>query len=219
MSFQTLTVKIATRVFILLENAHFILINQHDGLFCVLRKAPHYLWPVVVISLSQMVFIDDWLHICSTLLVRGHWGRRRHGRQTLSCLLIWYALCHPGRIYCSIGIRLSLLTLSNRIWWIVAIWILFVELTQHLPHVLVIRIAFHFICLFCRCIAIVWTAHSVYCQLESIIQHSRKKHFEEVRALLEARVRIRLNQPGVEFPVNNIVIPKYFEALTSPVRV
>ena len=62
-------------------------------------------------------------------------------------------------------------------------------------------------------------AHFVDCELQSIIQHSREKHLEQIRALLEARVRIGLYQPRVVLPVYYIVIAKDLEALAPFVRI
>ena len=56
-------------------------------------------------------------------------------------------------------------------------------------------------------------------QLESIIKHPGQKHFQQFGALLEARVRVGLNEPGVKLRIQNEVVPKDLEALTALVGI
>ena len=50
------------------------------------------------------------------------------------------------------------------------------------------------------------------CQLECVIYHSRNKLSQQGAGLLEARVRVDLDQPHLHTTVNKEVEPVYFEA-------
>ena len=61
--------------------------------------------------------------------------------------------------------------------------------------------------------------NDINCQLESVIEHARQHHFEQLGALLEAGVGVGLNEPAIEFAVDDEVVAKYFEALSPLLRI
>ena len=95
------------------------------------------------------------------------------------------------------------------------------EGAKKLPHVCVVRVTLHSVWLFDDFGRLPERrlAYLVHRQFESIVQHSGKEHFEQVRAFLEARIGVGLDQPGVELPIDDVVVAKYFKALAALVRV
>ena len=58
--------------------------------------------------------------------------------------------------------------------------------------------------------------HPINGELKRVVDHSRQKHFEKLRTLLQARVGVCLDQPSVEITVQNEVVAKQLEEGSIP---
>lgn len=111
---------------------------------------------------------------------------------------------------------LSRLALPHGVGQAVGVRVLLSQLAKQLPHVRVVGVAPHLVRLLeRRVLQLHRLAHPVHRQLERIVEHSREQHFQEVRALLETGVGVGLNEPRVKLAINNVIIAKDLEALTS----
>ena len=61
--------------------------------------------------------------------------------------------------------------------------------------------------------------HLVYRELEEVVEHAGQQDAQQVAALLEARIRIHLNQEDVEVAVDEEIKAEKLEAVLPPIRI
>ncbi len=91
------------------------------------------------------------------------------------------------------------------------------EITQQLPHVLVIRESLH------RILLSIFSAFKVEDAVDSefkqVIKHAGNEHAQDSAALFNSRVCVDFDEPHLKGLIDHKIVPKQLEALPSSINI
>ena len=141
------------RIFIVLKDAHFILINQKNGLFCILCEAAHYLGASEgvgpLIRSTSIITHCRRFSLCSRLFLGGYGCGWWHCGEAILPFLT-RAIKSCTRRVDAPAIRVRRLPIPHWLRQCIRNTIFLSKLAQKLPHILIVWIPTNFIRLLYR---------------------------------------------------------------------